>query len=606
MLKKRAQNGIIWGVGLIIAAALVTRLFYSISLYDEVLNIRISYLTAVMGQRHLIENAQIFAMGDVFNLPFIWIFYKVTGGMAGIVLFMRFVYLGMNLVLAGVVFWALSSVMDKKNGILFSLVLVTYAPFSIYNVWYDSSALLFLLMGSVLYAGSVLNEGKKSRWMRYLSGLCHGCMVYAYPLMALAVMITLAIGAVYTVKRREKLRSMAPYLLGGMTVVMVFCIYCTCVGWDNICFFQEGYFQSILGGRGEESIAMENAGTLETELMVLEDATWEVAALQEPAGSAPVLLSGAGGFLDLLGTKLKQIAGRCTEQQVNAIPLTILLLIQWAVGLKRRGAVRAFLPVEIILVTLICHMDFGQWATMSAYAYYACWAPFLFCYLKDRAREDGKILLSFLWLSSLGAFLAVGFTATYGQKASMGLYAGAVCTLIFMVLIARQELVGGQKITVGVIFLSAIANLALLYGNVYEDAPIFQCRYRMQDGIFKGIYTEPDNKKYDNAERRVRELALPDGTMVCLPYEEYEYVPVLMWGKFLQGGTDFQTAERQLSEGADVKQLIERSPWADLLVTTQEIYDESPLTREQITDENYQLVITEEDILIFQKNNDFP
>ena len=47
------------------------------------------------------------------------------------------------------------------------------------------------------------------------------------------------------------------------------------------------------------------------------------------------------------------------------------------------------------------------------------------------------------------------------------------------------------------------------------------------------------------------------------------------------------------------------SPWADLMVTTQEIYDESPLTREMITDKYYQLVITEDNILIFQKDSTF-
>lgn len=605
VLKKRVQNGIIWGVGLAIAAALVTRLFFSISLYDEVLNIRISYLTAAMGQRHLIENAQIFAMGDVFNLPFVWVFYKLTGGTAGIVLFMRFVYVGMNLGLAGVVLWILSPDMGKKNTILFSLILITYAPFSVYSVWYDSVALLFMLTGAVFYAGSALCEGKKGKWMRYLSGLCHGCMVYAYPLMVFVVLMTFVIGIVYITKRREKLRNITPYLIGGMTVIMVFCIYCTCVGWSNICFFQEGYFQNILGGRGEETMAFGNDGIWGSDIRVLEEAVRDVAASKESAGFTPVLLTSPGGFLEQLGMKFKQIAVRCTEQQVKAIPLTILLLIQWAVGLKKRGAIRALLPVEIILTSLICHIDFGQWATLTNYAYYACWAPFLFCYLKDRSREVGKVLLCFLWMTSWGAFFAVGFTAVYMQKAAMGLYGGAVCTLVFMVLIVMQEPVRGLDMAAGAIFLAAIVNVILVYCNVYEDDQISQCSYRMKDGIFKGIYTEPDNEKYDIAEQRVRELALPDGSMVCLPYEEYKYVPVLMWGKFFQGGTDFQTAERQLSEGADAKTLIERSPWADLMVTTQEIYDESPLTREMITDKYYQLVITEDNILIFQKDSTF-
>lgn len=590
--KRYAEKGIVWGAGLAIAAALVARLLFTISLYDEVLNIRISYLTAVMGQRHLVENTDKLAMGDVFNLPFVWIYDKLTGGMAGIVLFMRFVYVGFNLVLSGVFFCIFSSCMGKRNAVLFSLILVSYAPFSVYSVWYDSAALFFMLMGAVLYAGSVFCEGNRSRWMRYFSGLCHGCMVYAYPTMALVALMTFLIGIVCTVRRKGKLRSVMPYVFGGLTVIMVFCLYCTCVGWENICLFQEGYLQQNLGG----SARLYNPG-----ILINKEAVWDVASSRETAGISPILLSGTGGSLHPLVIKLKQIARECIGQQLQTIPITILLLIQWAVGLKKQGAVRLFLLVEIILATGFWHRDMGQWATLTAYAYYACWAPFLFCYLKDRAREVGKVLFCFLWLTSWGTFLAVGFTATYSQKAAMGLYAGAVCTLLFMVLIAVQTPMRGRELAAGVIFLAAMANVALVYGNVYGDDRISRCSYRMKDGIFRGIYTEPENEKYDKAEQRVRELNLPEGTMVCLPYEAYDYLPVLMWGNFVWGGTDFQTAERQLEEGTDVEALVARSPWADLLVTTKEIYDECPLTREKITDRYYQMVITEGDLLFFRK-----
>lgn len=599
--KRYVGKGIVWGAGLVIAAALAARLFFTVSLYDEVFNIHVSYLTAVMGQRHLIENAQLFAMGDVFNLPFVWIYDKLTGGMEGIVLFMRFVYIGFNLVLSGVFFCVFSSCMGKRNAVLFSLILVSYAPFSVYSVWYDSAALFFMLMGAVLYAGSVLGEGSKSRWMRYFSGVSHGCMVYAYPTMALVALMTFLIGITYTMRRKGKLRSAMPYVLGGLTVIMVFCVYCTYVGWGNICFFQEGYLQKILGGRGLEAAAGGNTWLCNSDILVRKEAMWDVASSREMAGAAPVLLSGAGSFFHPLVIKLKQIAKECIGQQLQTVPITILLLIQWAVGLKKQGVVRLLLLVEIILATGFWHRDMGQWATLTAYAYYACWAPFLFCYLRDYAREVGKVLFCFLWLTSCGTLLAVGFTATYNQKAAMGLYAGAVCTLLFMALIAVQTPVRGRELAAGVILLAAVVNVALLYGNVYGDDWISRCSYRMKDGIFRGIYTEPENEKYDNAEQKVRALDLPDGTMVCLPYEAYDYMSILMWGKFAWGGTDFQTAERQLAEGVDAEALIERSPWADLLVTTKEIYDECPLTREKITDRYYQMVITEGDLLFFRK-----
>lgn len=599
--KRYVGKGIVWGAGLVIAAALAARLFFTVSLYDEVFNIHVSYLTAVMGQRHLIENAQLFAMGDVFNLPFVWIYDKLTGGMEGIVLFMRFVYIGFNLVLSGVFFCVFSSCMGKRNAVLFSLILVSYAPFSVYSVWYDSAALFFMLMGAVLYAGSVLGEGSKSRWMRYFSGVSHGCMVYAYPTMALVALMTFLIGITYTMRRKGKLRSAMPYVLGGLTVIMVFCIYCTYVGWGNICFFQEGYLQKSLGGRDLEAATAGNTWLCNSDILVRKEAAWDVASSREMAGAAPVFLSGAGSFFHPLVIKLKQIAKECIGQQLQTVPITILLLIQWAVGLKKQGVVRLLLLVEIILATGFWHRDMGQWATLTAYAYYACWAPFLFCYLRDYAREVGKVLFCFLWLTSCGTLLAVGFTATYNQKAAMGLYAGAVCTLLFMVLIAVQTPVRGRELAAGVILLAAVVNVALLYGNVYGDDRISRCCYRMKDGIFRGIYTEPENEKYDNAEQKVRALDLPDGTMVCLPYEAYDYMSILMWGKFAWGGTDFQTAERQLAEGVDAEALIKRSPWADLLVTTKEIYDECPLTREKITDRYYQMVITEGDLLFFRK-----
>ena len=91
----------ICAVSIFIIAALIWRIQCSISYYDEVLNIYISYITAALGQRHLVENGYIFSMGDLFNLPFVYLFWRITGGTEGLVLFIRFVYLGFNLVLAG-------------------------------------------------------------------------------------------------------------------------------------------------------------------------------------------------------------------------------------------------------------------------------------------------------------------------------------------------------------------------------------------------------------------------------------------------------------------------------------------------------------------------
>ena len=80
-------NAIIGAIGIAVIVALVWRIQCSISYYDEVLNIYISYITAALGQRHLVENGYIFSMGDLFNLPFVYLFWRITGGTEGLVLF---------------------------------------------------------------------------------------------------------------------------------------------------------------------------------------------------------------------------------------------------------------------------------------------------------------------------------------------------------------------------------------------------------------------------------------------------------------------------------------------------------------------------------------
>ena len=99
-VKKSIFNTGICIIAAVIVGALIWRIQCSISYYDETLNIYISYMTAALGQRHLVENGYIFSMGDVFNLPFVYLFWRITGGTEGLLLFIRFVYLGFNRLLS--------------------------------------------------------------------------------------------------------------------------------------------------------------------------------------------------------------------------------------------------------------------------------------------------------------------------------------------------------------------------------------------------------------------------------------------------------------------------------------------------------------------------
>ena len=123
-LKGNIGNIIFCIAGGVMVVLLLKRLRYTLTYHDEVLNIYISYLTAVMGKRHLVENAFIFSLGDLFNLPFVYIFYKVTDSTAGIVLFMRYVYFGVNVILSVIFAGVFRRYLGTKESTFFSLILI--------------------------------------------------------------------------------------------------------------------------------------------------------------------------------------------------------------------------------------------------------------------------------------------------------------------------------------------------------------------------------------------------------------------------------------------------------------------------------------------------
>lgn len=596
--KKNIEKYIIYTLSLVVVLTVIVRLFFTVSLYDEVFNIHVSYLTAVMGKRHLVENTAIF-WGDVFNLPFVWIYYQLTGGMDGIVLFMRFVYLGFNIILSLTFKYAFSNYIGKRNSTIFALIIISYAPFSIYSVWYDSTALFFMLMGEILLAGAVLDKEKKHRIAWLLSGICHGCMVYAYPLMIGVVLLTLTIMIGRVIKKRDQREIILSYILGGIIVIMIFCLYCTYVGWDNIYIFKEGAIGGALTGRTLHEL-------ISTETKVVQDSTVLSETMNGISSSGQTVVN-RGIFNQLVSNgkyllyKVYQMALKSIEQQLRALPITIILLVQWAVGLKKKGAIRVLLLLEIILTAFVCHTGKGQWATQTAYAYYACWTPLLYFYLEKDDRQKGKVLLLFLWVPALVAYFAVGFTALHIQKASMGLYTGAICTLIFMCFISRECTIQKKEAACVVLLGIAAVNVALLYLNVYEDDKILQCNYYMKDGVYKGIWTEQNKEKYYNAEMRIKELNLPKGTTIFLADESSHYTPLLLWGEFYQAGGNIQSIEERLKQGESAEEIFYGSEWADLIAINKEVYEQYPLVQQNFMDKYYNLAVMEEDMMIFQK-----
>lgn len=581
-MKKKVSDIVLYVIGVLLLFFLIRRLYYTVSHYDEVFNIYVSYMTVGMGKRHLVENLMMMSMGNLFNLPFISIFYHITGGMEGIVLFMRYMYLGLNLLLAAIFYGCFHRRLGKKTCLLFGLVLVSYAPFSIYSIWYDSVALFFLLAGCMLLFAEELNEEKKFRWMKYLAGICHACMAYAYPTMVGVILVIFVGKLFFQIKRKTKIKEIFfywfPYLLGGLSVLAVLALYILYVGWENIFLINQQSVGDALSGRTLGNIASDTSTVENVDI----------------ASPVRVLM---GNIFHKLGSILTAM----WRQQKAALLVTVLLLIQWGIGIWRKGIIRICLLFEIILTAVWFHNGMGQWATQTMYAYYFFWTPFLYCYLDKEERKRWRGVILILDGAAIAAMVAVGFTAYYDMKASMGLYSGAIGAFWLMIIIAKHKNNVESLWSAGVILFLAGCNVFMLYQNVYENEQVSECNYLMQKGIYKGIMAQEGDAIYEILPELFADIDLKEDA--TLYTNDFVYMPAFIEGELLFNGGDPHEPEERIQAGVDVETAYREFEWTDVIIMDNEKYMECPNVVEYILPKYYDLIHAEDNFYMYVKKD---
>lgn len=601
-------------IAVAIVIALLWRIQCSISYYDEVLNIYISYITAALGQRHLVENGYIFSMGDLFNLPFVYLFWRVTGGTEGLLLFIRFVYLGFNLGLS-LVFWKVfGKYYGKKVMLLFGLILITFFPGGMYTVSYDTVALFFSLLGGVLLLGSEIRGNDKTSIYRYFAGICHACMVYSYPLMA-GVIVLLMIGVTFYhicnkhMRRKELFRYWFPYFCGGMTVFGIFFLYVMYVGWENVIFFQEGYIQKSLYGRqiGEFTAidssltgnAVSSVSNAEEAAEIISDVS--LTTEKELSLIDRMMNSSAFSFLKRIGLQIFSLLNYMWIQQKAAMGITMVMLVQWGIGLARKGKWRLILIPEILLVAFLMHREITCFGGTTMYAYCFCWAPFLLFYLEREDRRYGNVLLLILGLISVASFLAIGFTSVRTDKAHVGLYCGAICTFLLMVVLLKNEYLMGVSVSALIILLIAMCNTGMAYIDHFQGADIKDCTYRMQKGFFKGMMTWEKDIQYENLKAYLEQRAFDKDAFLCMT--DYNYYAACLDGgmQTKEGNFNLLYYEHVLQTGGDAEAIYVRENWPEVILIDRENADDYRRLSETILVKFYDLALLEEEYFLYMK-----
>lgn len=592
-------------ISVLILIALLWRIQCSISYYDETFNIYVSYLTAVLGQRHLVENGYIFSMGDFFNLPFVYLFCHITGGTEGLLLFIRFVYLGFNLFLAFVCWRVFRSYFGNTVMMLFGLIFMTFFPGGMYTVSYDTVALFFSLLGGILLLGAEMNSNAPNSIYRFFAGICHACMVYSYPLMAGVVALLFIAVTFWHIKEKRKfirengvegekigqflLNYWFPYLLGGMMIVIIFLCYVFYVGWDNIIFFQEGYLQSCIGGREISELTNVVNGGGDT---ISSSTTTAGTATGTTAVSVSWREASIAFFLRRIGAKIYDLLNYMWIQQKQTIGFTILMLIQWGVGLIKKGKWRLLLIPEILLVAFFMHRDITCFGGTTMYAYCCCWMPFLFCYLEKEERKRAMGILIILGAIAVASFIAIGYTSVRVDKAHNGLYCGAIGTFLLMLMLVKKERFCKTTLMIPLILLIAMCNIGMAYIDHFQGADIKDCTYRMKKGVYKGMMTWEEDIKYENLKTCLEQISFKEGVTKWIYMTNYNYYAACLDGAIfsIDDNFDLLLKEMRIQSGETVDNLYSEKEWPVVILIDGTDADNYRNVIETILKEHYDLV----------------
>lgn len=455
-------------VSIVLLIIFINRLHYTISVFDEVSNITLAY-KVVLGQRPLADIWEFQQMGAIFNVPFILIFKLLKGNTEGIVLFLRFSYLFLNILTAIVISKLLKDIVTKESRLILGLAIITYAPFSLYYIWYDTAAILFMISGTVFLFLANKNQGYRKDVCYLLAGIFHALMCYAYPSFIIVVIFYLLYLLVFMKKGSlwDDCKYLKGYFVGGGTIAFVFVVYML-INRESIFFFDKSIVDTGMAGR-DYTIISRIYGII-----------W---------GSFVFFKKAILPTIVLLFIYIK-----CREDRNKKIFKVILLL-------------------GIAIVPYFVLKDHGSLATFLYFFYLSLWTPLLYKLLSDTMKRLGKQLIIYFWLPSLFSFFAVGFTANGGGvKSAFGTYTGAVCTLLFFTLISSDIAVEIKKINfiknlIPLLIISTISivNIALYYNTGFEDANMKNSTYKIEKGIFKGIYAKETDKFYVELEELVKE-----------------------------------------------------------------------------------------------------
>lgn len=478
-------------LGVLLAAFVLTfavyRLFFSVELSDEAYSVAENYLVA-RGGLPFVNNWSQMPGYTLLLAPFTYIYVNILDGTEGIVLFTRFVCLGLTTITALSIFGLLKKHCGNKSSCLLCVLLyVAINSCGVQSFRGDNIAVLLFGVGTVLL---VLSHFKENRCRSYalVSGILLALGVLSYPTIVIQYLWVVVANIIIDLSKKEK--TTLPFLVGSAVATIVVTGYL--IGSSGFGELMHG-IQCLL--KDVTYFQMENEGVSKLPAYI-GSMCWSIALL------AVFSLGGFGLVILINATYLRKINRSVLRKEAKSIlvkkgDLKKQLLISLCCGICMDICFQVYRFRNLDSGDILVHVT-----TILFFA-----VPFLWGFV-EKNKLLSKRLMFFVWMPSF-AWVVITGISTYSDmfKRNWMLENAAFLAILFLVW-AVEDLfssVGSQGKKTGsqvvsnrsiakimpviVIGVVAAAYIFNAFSYIYRDDSFRNLTTRVESGVYKGLYT---------------------------------------------------------------------------------------------------------------------
>lgn len=446
-------------VGLTIFAAsgiaVYLRLFYGLDLTDDSFYVGLPY-AFTLGHRPFVDELATHQFAGLLLLPAVKAYLGVVGSNTGLVLFARHLYFAASLSSALLARDTLSEIFGRRVGNLAAALSLSFIPFLLPSLSYNSIACLGMLAGTMLLASACL-PGRSPTRLGF-GVVCVALASFAYPPVLVAAIVALVLGlAGFCFVRESELRRKAfsivsaTGLSAGVAALALIYQYDGFAELERLADLNAAF--AVQGGGLEKLLLIRGEFALQGHYLI---------------ALLAVLLAVLSG--------VRWIRQPQAAAAVAALIGPALLAVEFFFYLPHR---EPFTTVPFVLMTLGVLSPVGVWLVRGGLSRHA------------------SIALLVISISSItGAAIVLWATSNGLRNGALGLLPAYLVTLGCIALLRPPNFPRSPFVFTALATSLLAFQILQIWTHVYRDRPLWELTSTIDRGAWSGIHTTEAKKAF--------------------------------------------------------------------------------------------------------------